>query len=186
MSRATKHRTASIYDTTIIRCERSTAVGETANTPLARGQSAICPWWCQSLSILRTFRLSWPSRHHASTRPVSISLRSQSPTERQIMVTNIITAVVTAYCACQTCCGPNAKGTCANGKKPIQGVTIAGPRRLPFGTIVEVSGHRYIVQDRLAKRYDTRFDIFMSNHAEARRFGIQTNLITVITHENPR
>ena len=94
-------------------------------------------------------------------------------------MTNIITAVVTAYCACTTCCGPNATGTNAAGLKAVEG-TIAASRTIPFGSTVIINKRRYVVRDRLAKRYDKRFDIFMSSHAKAKEFGICTNVVTII------
>lgn len=94
------------------------------------------------------------------------------------MLTNIITATITAYCSCKLCCGSNAKNLTANGHKPIQGITIAASRQIPLGTkvyIVSNELHTYIVQDRLAPRYDNRFDIYFSSHKAARQFGIKTN-----------
>lgn len=98
------------------------------------------------------------------------------------MITNIIVATVTAYCAGRCCCGPQAKGICANGKAPIQGTTIAASRSIKFGSLVSYNGHVYTVQDRLARRYDSRFDIYFRDHAAARNFGIKTNqTVTIIT-----
>lgn len=97
------------------------------------------------------------------------------------MMTNVIVAVVSAYCKCNLCCGPNAKGICANGKRPIQGITIAASRTIPFQSIVQVDEHTYTVQDRLAKRLDNRFDIYFNKHSDAKKFGIKTNRVTVIT-----
>lgn len=97
------------------------------------------------------------------------------------MTTNIITAIITGYCACKTCCGPNAKGITANGNKPTQSVTVAASRRIPFGSTAIINGNAYVVQDRLAKRYDSRFDIYFAKHSDAKKFGIKTNQITVIT-----
>lgn len=110
------------------------------------------------------------------------------------MITNILTNItITAYCACKLCCGPQAKGICANGKAPQAGQTIAGSRGLPFNTRVIIKGYRYtgqagrgdtvfLVQDRLAKRYDSRFDIYFREHKSAKAFGIKTNqTVTIIT-----
>lgn len=96
------------------------------------------------------------------------------------MTTNIVTAIVTAYCAGKCCCGPSAKGICANGQRPTQGITIAASRTIKFGSLVEVDGRRYIVQDRLAKRYDSRFDIYFTKHSDAKKFGIKTQQVKVI------
>jgi 3D (Asp-Asp-Asp) domain-containing protein len=80
---------------------------------------------------------------------------------------------VTAYCHCARCCGV-AGGPTASGARPVQGVTVAAPRWVPFGTLVEIEGVGIrIVQDRLARRYDHRFDVFTTSHREARRFGVR-------------
>lgn len=81
-------------------------------------------------------------------------------------------ATVTAYCPCQLCCGPGARGVTASGKPALTGTTIAAPRRIPFGTRVYIPGVGVrIVQDRLAKKYDSRFDVFFARHEQAKQFG---------------
>ena len=92
------------------------------------------------------------------------------------MITNLI---VTAYCACTICCGPNAKGITASGKRPIEGITIAASRQYHFGTKVAINGHVYIVQDRLAKKYDNRVDIYFNRHSDAKKFGIGHYDVTI-------
>jgi 3D (Asp-Asp-Asp) domain-containing protein len=47
---------------------------------------------------------------------------------------------------------------------------VAVPRNIPLGSAITINSHVYIAEDRTAKRYDG-FDIFMSNHADAKRFG---------------
>ena len=93
------------------------------------------------------------------------------------MLTN---AIITAYCACTICCGPKATGLAANGRPPIQGITVAGPRALPLGTKVRIGDRIYTITDRTARRYDGRYDIFFKSHAAARRFGIRTNIVEII------
>lgn len=78
---------------------------------------------------------------------------------------------VTAYCHCAKCCGKAGQPT-ASGKMPKTGITVAAPRSIPFGTRVKIEGVGIrIVQDRLAKRYDHRIDLFMSNHKQALAWG---------------
>lgn len=92
-----------------------------------------------------------------------------------------MTAIVTAYCACQLCCGHYAGSPTASGAMPKQGVTIAAPRHIPFGTKVNVSGlGTFTVQDRTAVRFDGRFDVFMTNHQAAIKFGKQRRQIQII------
>jgi 3D (Asp-Asp-Asp) domain-containing protein len=66
---------------------------------------------------------------------------------------------------------------------PIEGLTIAGPRRFPFGSVVILSdGRKFIIQDRLARKYDNRFDIFVHSHKRAKKMGIMKNeRVIVIT-----
>ena len=80
---------------------------------------------------------------------------------------------ITAYCACGRCCGPNAKGITAAGTRAKQGRTIAGPRNVPLGTKVRVDGLPgvYVVEDRTAKRFDGRWDLFFNNHKDALVWG---------------
>jgi 3D (Asp-Asp-Asp) domain-containing protein len=82
---------------------------------------------------------------------------------------------VTAYCPCVKCCGAWAAGRrTASGVVPKAGVTIAAPRHVPFGTRLYVEGVGWrVVQDRLAKRYDNRLDVFVNNHHTALAFGKQ-------------
>ncbi len=100
------------------------------------------------------------------------------------MITNIFTTIITGFCACRICCGPNAKGITANGSKPTQGITVAASRTIPFGSTVLIPSinptNRWKVQDRLAKRYDQRVDIYFQRHIDAKRFGIRTNKVIVI------
>ena len=97
------------------------------------------------------------------------------------MTTNIITATITAYCACKICCGSHAKGITANGTPPISKHTVAGSRKLKFGTTVWIKGQAYVVKDRLARRFDSRFDIYFDTHREAKQFGKQTQTVQIIT-----
>lgn len=80
---------------------------------------------------------------------------------------------VTAYCACEKCCGKWSKyQKTASGATPKEGVTCAAPRRLPFGTVLQIQGvGRRVVQDRLAPRFDHRIDVFFQSHQKALEFG---------------
>jgi len=102
-----------------------------------------------------------------------------------------MSATITAYCACALCCG-QPTGICADGHHPREGVTIAAPRFVPLGTLVQVrfvdagshwpAGFKLIlrVQDRTARKYDGRFDIYFRNHRDAKRFGKRRAEITII------
>ena len=96
-------------------------------------------------------------------------------------MTNVILATITGFCSCAVCCGPHAAGLTASGKKPTPQHTVAGPRSLPFGTVVIANNRTYRVEDRTSRRFDGRFDIYFSSHSAAKQFGIKTNLVTIIT-----
>ena len=88
---------------------------------------------------------------------------------------------VTAYCPCKVCCGKWSGGPTASGKMPVAGITVAGPRSIPFGTRVWIEGVGVrVVQDRLARKYDGRFDLYFSSHADALRFGKRTLQVRIL------
>ena len=91
------------------------------------------------------------------------------------------TFTVTAYCGCAKCCGQwSSVHKTADGHTPKQGVTVAASRSIPFGTKVVIAGHTYIVQDRLAAKYDSRIDVYFDNHAEALKWGKKKLLVTIL------
>jgi len=89
-------------------------------------------------------------------------------------------AIITAYCACAQCCGPHHANITSSGESPTPNYTIAGPRNLPLGTRCSINGHTYVVQDRTAKRFDGRFDIYFASHADAIKFGRQISNVTIL------
>lgn len=101
---------------------------------------------------------------------------------------------VTAYCACEKCCGewaknrPNGIVYGAAGIELVAGVSCASP--LPLGTVVEVEGlGEYIVQDRLAtwvveKYGENQIDIYFDSHEAACEFGLKQ--LNVYLKEEPK
>ena len=86
---------------------------------------------------------------------------------------NAHSETITAYCACSICCGPKARGITAAGTRPKQGRTIAAPRSVPLGSKVRVHGLPgvFTVEDRTARRFDGRWDIYFERHQDALKFG---------------
>jgi 3D (Asp-Asp-Asp) domain-containing protein len=95
--------------------------------------------------------------------------------------------IVTAYCPCAICCGhwalkPNER---RNTLSPQ--LSIAGPRRYPLGTQVWIEGiGQRVIQDRTAQRYDHRFDLYFTNHAQAKAFGKRVLKIKILDEPSPR
>ena len=101
------------------------------------------------------------------------------------LITNILFATLSAYCHCADCCGEANQPT-ASGRWPVVGRTIAAPRRIPFGTkVILPNGKILTVEDRLAKRFDHRFDVFLSSHMDAKKFGKNTKQKLKLVYEKP-
>lgn len=57
---------------------------------------------------------------------------------------------------------------------------VACPRDIPFGTEVDIAGSRYVCLDRMAPRFNDRYDISFKEDVEgAREFGLQQLKITI-------
>jgi 3D (Asp-Asp-Asp) domain-containing protein len=81
---------------------------------------------------------------------------------------------VTAYCHCSPICTRRGDGITASGVHVREGITIAAPRSIPFGTRIWVPGAGWrTVQDRLSRRYDHRLDLYFTSHKRALQWGIQ-------------
>lgn len=84
---------------------------------------------------------------------------------------------VTAYCACESCCGiwADENATTASGVSAIEGTTIAVDTSIiPFGTEVKINDHIYTAQDTGSAINGNRIDIYFEDHQEALEFGVQT------------
>lgn len=92
---------------------------------------------------------------------------------------------LTAYCSCEKCCGYwatvrplDSEGNpivyTSSGAVAKAGVTVAADTSvLPFGTVVVINGHEYIVQDRGGAIKGEKIDIYFDDHQEALKFGVQ-------------
>jgi 3D (Asp-Asp-Asp) domain-containing protein len=80
---------------------------------------------------------------------------------------------VSAYCHCRVCTH-RGDGITASGVRVREGITIAAPRSIPFGTRIHIPGAGWrTVQDRLSRRYDHRLDLYFTSHRAALQWGIQ-------------
>lgn len=92
---------------------------------------------------------------------------------------------LTAYCSCEKCCDhwATVRPLDENGKPIVytanmsvakQGVTVAADTSvLPFGTVLLIDDHEYIVQDRGGAIKGNRIDVYFESHEEALQFGVQ-------------
>jgi len=80
---------------------------------------------------------------------------------------------LTFYCPCEKCCGKYADGITATGTTAAEGRTIAvDPKVIPLGSEVRINGHTYIAED--TGVHGHTIDVFVSDHQEALRLGVQT------------
>lgn len=77
------------------------------------------------------------------------------------------TMTITYYCSCTKCCGPNAKGITASGKKVQEGMVAM--KGVPFGTKIEINGKQYVVEDRGVG--EGCVDVYVSSHQRALELG---------------
>ena len=80
--------------------------------------------------------------------------------------------VVTGYCSCPLCCGPNASGLTASGTKAQLGTMSADPAIFPFGTQLNVPGYGDgVVEDTGPRVKGYHIDVWFPSHAAAKAWG---------------
>jgi len=95
--------------------------------------------------------------------------------------------LVTAYCPCKKCCGPEAKGLTASGK-PVSynhGHFVAADTRvLPMGTKLIIPGYAngapVEVIDRGGMIKANHIDLFFPTHEQALKWGKKWIAVTVV------
>ena len=90
----------------------------------------------------------------------------------------IVRAEVTAYTSSKDETDDTPHIT-ASGKTTKHGI-VACPRQYPFGTRVEILGKEYVCEDRMNRRYDDEWDIWMQTKQEAFNFGRKTLSIKLL------
>lgn len=88
---------------------------------------------------------------------------------------------ITAYCACEKCCGIYASGYTATGTYATEGRTIAvDPSVIPYGTTVKINGQNYVAEDCGGAIKGNRIDIFFDSHDEASKYGVQNHDVFLV------
>ena len=89
------------------------------------------------------------------------------------------TFTITAYCGCSECCGAYAEGRGdvvygAIGEPLTANYSIAvDPNVIGFGETVMINGQQYKAQDTGGLIKGNRIDIYMDDHEEAIKWGVQ-------------
>lgn len=81
---------------------------------------------------------------------------------------------ITHYCACKKCCGPNAQGITASGKRVEENKTIAvDPKVIELGSQVYIEGYGYMeAQDTGSAIKGNIIDVYVADHQEALNLGV--------------
>ena len=94
--------------------------------------------------------------------------------------------VVTAYCACEKCCGEWSDGFTFTGTKATQGRTIAvDPDVIPLGSTVYFDGmdgltSGFVAEDIGGSIKGNHIDLFFENHEDALQWGIREREIFTV------
>lgn len=94
-------------------------------------------------------------------------------------LTELGTFKLTAYCACEKCCG-KSDGITASGTKVKQGRTVAVDTSIiPYGTELYINGNYYIAED-TGGFSGKIIDIYFDSHEEANNFGRQYAKVFIV------
>ena len=123
--------------------------------------------------------------------PTSLRVNQQAVSSARALkdaaASHTMRMLVTAYCPCKTCCGPDARGITASGAtvKANGGRFVAAdPRLFDFGDKVSVPGYHggmaVPVLDTGGDIKGRRLDVYFPTHAQAKRWGARW--VTVEVH----
>ena len=86
---------------------------------------------------------------------------------------------ITHYCSCEICCPGSSDGVTASGAVCAEGRTIACDF-LPFGTLVNIGGNIYTVEDKIGDGSGNHIDIYVADHDRAKQAGRYTTECYVV------
>lgn len=118
-------------------------------------------------------------------RPVEKQFSLGEVTELPVSQWKVVEMEVTAYCACEKCCGAFSDGFTANMYKiKPNDKFLAAPENYSFGTEMIVPGYNngeaVIVRDRGGAIKGNNLDVFFSTHDAALQWGRQKNLKVLV------
>ena len=104
-------------------------------------------------------------------------------------LTSLGTFRLTAYCACVKCCGKEpgdpAYGITASGERVKENWTVAAdPEVIPIGTLIQINGQVYRVEDVGGLVKGNTVDIYMATHEAALDFGVQEAEVFILEGGN--
>ena len=102
----------------------------------------------------------------AKTKDTKITSTTTKATTSESGGYYVKTYKITHFCGCSKC-NPGNAGMTASGKKLKVGMIAM--RGVPFGTIVEINGKKYVVEDRCAS--NSIIDVYVESHSKALQKG---------------
>lgn len=90
---------------------------------------------------------------------------------------------ITAYCACERCCGKWADGITASGLLAEPGIIAVDPKIIPLGSRVMIDGQEYLAADTGGAIKGNRIDIFAVSHDIALEYGVQNHEVYLVVQE---
>lgn len=96
---------------------------------------------------------------------------------------------ISAYCACERCCGKWADGITAAGTEATEGRTVAvDPEVIGLGETIYFAGADglvggYVAEDTGGAIQGRRIDLYMDSHQAALEWGVQKREVFAIAHE---
>lgn len=99
-------------------------------------------------------------------------VKAAAPAPVEPVDAELQTVIVTGYCSCPVCCGPNASGLTATRTKAQRGTIAADPSIFPFGTQLNIPGYgEGVVEDTGSRVKGFHIDVWFPTHAEAQAWG---------------
>ena len=151
-----------------------------------RGENAAAPAVASAVTVEAT---ALPISLAYETVPAIAAVAPQAvevSTAKVERASRVVRMEVTGYCPCTKCCGPNAQGITASGKRVSynRGRFVAADTKvLPFGTKLSIPGYHGAepveVIDRGGAIKGHKLDLYFASHEDALVWGRQTLDVTV-------
>ena len=138
---------------------------------------------CTETHIINTKLVAEPLVFEAQEEPIHETVHEETLEETEIV--SLGEFKLTAYCACEKCCGewainrpvdeagnPVVVGCC--GEVLVEGISIAVDKNvIPYGAEVIVNDCTYKAQDCGGAIKGNRIDVYFVSHEDALEFGVQ-------------
>lgn len=130
----------------------------------------IRPWWAVETKVIEKIRYVEVENELVCEESEHTKVEDN---EKENEIRFLGNYKLTAYCACEKCCG-KTDGITATGTKATQGRTIAvDPQVIPYGSEVIFGGKSYIAEDCGGAIKNNRIDVYFENHSDALNFGVK-------------